>query len=443
MICASRLVRSLLVLGSLAALPAIAAEALVNGGFESGKSPWVESSTAGYDIITTEQTIAHTGDSYAWLGGYESGTDILSQDVTIPADAGLTTLRFWRLINVDAQDFTVSDTMTVRIVDVSSGAILATIAVFSNVDVTGDWVPTPEYDVSVFRGRTVRLQFVATNDAVNVTSFLVDDITLTYGPSPARLANISTRMQVLTGNDVMIAGFIIGGSAAKTVVINVAGPSLVNFGIANPLANPTLTLVRSSDNAVLATNDSWQSAANAAQIRASGFAPSNDLEPAIMIALGPGAYTAIVQGVGGGTGVAVTGVFEVDHIEAPLVNISTRGQVLTGDDVMIAGFIIRGSSSQTVVVNVAGPSLANYGITNPLANPTLTLVRSSDQTVIATNDDWGSAANAAQIQASGFAPSNSREPAIMMTLAPGAYTAIVQGVNGGTGVAVAGVFAAQ
>ncbi len=256
-----------------------------------------------------------------------------------------------------------------------------------------------------------------------------------------RLANISTRMQVLTGNDVMIAGFIIGGSTPKTVVISVAGPSLANFGIANALANPTLTLVRSSDQSVIATNDDWGSAANASQIQAAGFAPSNSLEPAIMMTLAPGAYTAIVQGVGGGTGVGLVAVYEVDHPEVPLINISTRGQVLTGNDVMIAGFIIQGAP-QKVVINVAGPSLANFGIANPLANPTLTLVRSSDQAVIEVNDNWQNASNAAQIQASGFAPSSSLEPAILITLAPGAYTAIVQGAGGGTGVALVGVFTA-
>jgi hypothetical protein len=261
--------------------------------------------------------------------------------------------------------------------------------------------------------------------------------------NPPRLANISTRGQVLTGNNVMIAGFIIGGSTAKTVVINVAGPSLANFGITDPLANPTLTLVRSSDNSIIASNDDWQTQTNPADvssIQASGFQPSNALEPAIIATLAPGAYTAIVQGAGGGTGVGLVGVFEVDHPEIPLINISTRGEVLTANDVMIAGFIVQGTGPQTVVINVAGPSLANFGITNPLANPTLQLVRSSDQAVLATNDNWQSAPNAAAIQASGFAPSNTLEPAIMMTLLPGAYTAIVSGVGGGTGVGLVGVF---
>jgi len=117
--------------------------------------------------------------------------------------------------------------------------------------------------------------------------------------------------------------------------------------------------------------------------------------------------------------------------------------VLTGSDVMIAGFVIQGSTPKTVVVNVAGPSLTAFFPANTLlANPKLTLVRSSDSTILATNDDWGQASNAAEIQASGLAPNNAAEPAIMMTLPPGAYTAIVEGVNGGTGKAVVGVFAA-
>jgi hypothetical protein len=260
-----------------------------------------------------------------------------------------------------------------------------------------------------------------------------------------RLGNISTRMQVLTGNDVMIGGFIVGGSTSKTVVVNVAGPSLANFGITNPLANPTLTLVRSSDQSAIATNDDWQTQtvpSDVAAIQASGFQPNHAKEPAIIATLPPGAYTAIVQGVGGTTGVGLVGVFEVDHIEIPLINISTRGRVLTGNDVMIAGFIIQGASPKTVVINVAGPSLANFGITSPLANPTLTLVRSSDQAVIATNDDWQSqsAANVTAIQNSGFKPNHALEPAIIATLVPGAYTAIVQGVAGGTGVGLVGVF---
>jgi hypothetical protein len=248
-------------------------------------------------------------------------------------------------------------------------------------------------------------------------------------------------MQVLTGNDVMIGGFVIGGTSSKTVAIVATGPSLVPFGITNALANPTLTLVRSSDQAVIATNDDWQSAANQADLVAAGFAPSNALEAAILADLAPGAYTAIVQGAGGGTGVSVIGVYEVSDPDAALVNISTRGRVLAGNDVMIGGFVITGSAAQTVAIVATGPSLAPFGIASPLANPTITLVRSSDQAVIATNDDWQSDASQAQLSAAGFAPSHPLESGLYRTLQPGAYTVIVEGAGGGTGVAVIGVYA--
>jgi hypothetical protein len=240
---------------------------------------------------------------------------------------------------------------------------------------------------------------------------------------------------------VMIGGFVIQGGSPQTVVVSATGPSLAKFGIANPLANPTLTLVRSSDQAVIATNDDWQKDPNAAQLQASGFAPGNPLEAGLAVSLPPGAYTAIVQGANGATGVGVVAVYEIDRPDAPLVNLSTRARVQTGDGVMIGGFVIQGGSPQTVVVSATGPSLAKFGIANPLANPTLTLVRSSDQAVIATNTGWQSASNASAIAASGFAPSDPHESAVLATLPPGAYTAIVSGANGGTGVGVVAVFA--
>jgi hypothetical protein len=276
----------------------------------------------------------------------------------------------------------------------------------------------------------------------NVSSTLAATVTAVFQEFSTipRLENISTRMPVLTGNDVMIAGFVIGGAASKQVAIVVTGPSLAQYGISNPLANPKVTLVRSSDQSVLASNDDWQSASNAAQMLASGFAPTNVLEPAILATLPPGAYTAIVEGVGGGTGVAVAAVYEVGGFDIPLINISTRGRVQTGGDVMIGGFVVQGNASQTFAIVATGPSLAPYGITNPLGNPKLTLVRSSDQTVIAANDNWQSASNASQLQAAGFAPGNALEAALLVTLPPGAYTAVVEGADGGTGVGVIGVY---
>jgi YVTN family beta-propeller protein len=254
--------------------------------------------------------------------------------------------------------------------------------------------------------------------------------------NPPRLGAISTRMQVLTGDNVLIGGFIVSGSTPKTVVVRARGPSLASSGITNFLANPLLQLVF-GDGTVI-TNDDWQGAANAADILSSGFAPSDAHEAAIMVTLQPGPYTAIVSGSGGGTGVGLVEVFEVDHPEVPLAGISTRGKVLTGNDVMIGGIIIQGDAPQTVVVRARGPSLVAQGVANALSNPLLQVV-ASDGTVL-TNDDWQSAGNAAQIQSSGFAPADPRESAILVTLQPGAYTAIVSGVGGATGVGIVEVY---
>lgn len=259
----------------------------------------------------------------------------------------------------------------------------------------------------------------------------------TVGPAnPARLRGISTRMQVLTGDDAMIGGFIIGGTSPKTVVVRARGPSLAYLGVPGTLANPRLDLY--AGQTVIASNDDWQAAPNAAALSASGYQPSEPAESAILVTLNPGPYTAIVSGVGGGTGVGIIEVFEVDRSDIPLLNIATRGKVLTGDDVMIGGFIIEGSSPQTVVVRAGGPSLSARGVPGVLANPVLNLY--SGQTVIASNDDWQTASNAATLVSSGFAPLDTRESAIYITLNPGAYTAIVFGAGGTTGVGTIEVF---
>ena len=258
-------------------------------------------------------------------------------------------------------------------------------------------------------------------------------------PAPSsfpRLVNISTRMQVLTGDDVMIGGFIIGGSAPKTVVVRGRGPSLGQVG-APTLANPKLDLY--SGSTLVASNDDWQSAPNAATISSSGFAPADNAESAVLTTLAPGAYTAIVSGVGNTTGVGIVEVFEVDRFDLPLLNISTRGRVLIGAEVMIGGFIIHGNAPRTVVVRARGPSLSAQGVPGVLPNPVLQLYRGQDQ--IAVNDNWQTAANHLTLAASGFAPADPLEAAILVTLAPGAYTAIVTGVSGGTGVGIVEVFA--
>ena len=311
-----------------------------------------------------------------------------------------------------------------------------------SVGCTGTWTSTAG---TVANGQTVCVRHVAagTYSATTSTTLTIGGVTGSFVSTTApatsipRLGNISTRMQVLTGNDVLIGGFIIGGSAPKTVVVRARGPSLAPFGITNFLANPKLDLY--SGQTVIASNDDWATATNAAALTASGFAPENAQEAAVLVTLSPGAYTAVVSGSGGGTGVGIVEVFEVDLPEVPLANISTRGQVLTGNDVMIGGFVIQGSAPQTVIVRARGPSLADFGITNPLANPVLQLF--SGQTMVAMNDNWQSSAEAGQVLSRGFAPASPFESAILITLNPGAYTAIVTGAGGTTGVGIIEVFA--
>jgi hypothetical protein len=267
-------------------------------------------------------------------------------------------------------------------------------------------------------------------------------VTGTPPGAPPRLTNISTRMQMLTGNDALIAGFAVAGPGSKTVVIRARGPSLASSGVTNYLPDPALQLF--SGSTPIASNDSWQNPLGLT-IQSIGFAPPDIHESALLVTLAPGLYTAIVTSGGSGSpsGTALVEIFEIDTPESPLINIATRGKVLTGNDVMIGGFIIQGESPQTVVVRARGPSLAALGVTGTLADPMLQLVRSSDNATVATNDNWIAAANATDIQASGFAPSDAHEAAILITLQPGAYTAIVSGVGGTTGVGLVEVFAVQ
>jgi streptogramin lyase len=248
----------------------------------------------------------------------------------------------------------------------------------------------------------------------------------------SRLFGISTRVNVLTGDNVMIGGFIVDGPSAKTVVVRARGPSL---GVAGQMVDPTMTIVPAAGGPNL-INDDWGTAANAETLSTSGFAPGNANESAILATLNPGAYTAIVGGVGNTTGVALVEVYEMDQPTTPLVGISTRGLVQTGDNVMIGGFIIQGDGPQTVVIRARGPSL---GVAGALADPTMTIVPAGGGALL-VNDDWETDPRAPELAASGYAPGNPKESAILVTLNPGAYTAIVSGVGGTTGVAIVEVY---
>jgi hypothetical protein len=248
------------------------------------------------------------------------------------------------------------------------------------------------------------------------------------------LLNISTRLNVGTGGNVLIGGFIITGSDPKKVLIRAIGPSLSAFGIEGALADPTLEL-HEPDGAVV-TNNNWRDMQEQ-EIIDTTIAPTNDLESAIVATLDPGAYTAIVSGKDQSTGVGLVEAYDLDLTSSSqLANISTRGFVATEDNVMIGGFIVggEGASSTTIVLRAIGPSLGALGVADPLQDPTLEL-HDSDGMQIAFDDDWKDSQQA-EIEDAGLAPTDDREAAIDANLSPGAYTAIVRGKNNTTGVAL-------
>ncbi|PYI74743.1 MAG: hypothetical protein DMF04_12080 [Verrucomicrobia bacterium] len=264
-----------------------------------------------------------------------------------------------------------------------------------------------------------------------------------YVPGNLRLhalKNISTRGFVGTGN---IAGLIVSGSSPKRVVLRALGPTLgrAPFNVPGALGNPTLEL-HAANGALITSNDTWTNSANVDEIRGSGFAPPDSLEAAILTTLNPGNYTAIVRGANNTTGVALIEGYDLDAIASSRFgNISTRGFVQTGNNVMIAGLIVQGPDNQQVLVRGLGPTLAQppFNVPNVLANPLIDL-RDAQGTRILANDNWKSSQQS-QITATGLAPPADVESAILTTLAPGNYTAILSGVNNATGNALIEAYA--
>jgi len=246
-------------------------------------------------------------------------------------------------------------------------------------------------------------------------------------PPPVHLANISTRLAVGSGDSVLIAGFIVTGSQPKKIIVRALGPLLP---VNENLADPTLEL-HDSSGATVAGNDNWRDTQQDALI-ATTIPPSNDYDSAIVRTVNPGAYTAVLAGKGGTTGVGIVEVYDLDlTVDSKLANISTRGLVDQGDNVLIAGMIVVGNGTTNVLFRAIGPST---GIPNALQDPTLEL-HDGQGGIIATNDNWQDTQKDA-IQATTIPPSDPREAAILRQLSPGAYTAIVRGKNNTKGVAV-------
>lgn len=254
----------------------------------------------------------------------------------------------------------------------------------------------------------------------------------------ARQLNISTRLRVLNGENVLIGGFIITGTESKRVILRAIAPS-ISGSVPGALADPTLDL-RDSAGTQLAFNDNWRDTQQA-DIQGTGLPPSDDRESAIVQTLAPATYTVILRGRGDTTGVAVVEIYDLgSNGAAKLANISTRGFVDLNDNVMIGGFIVGGglgsggSGVERVLVRGIGPSLSSAGISGALPDPRLEL-RNSSGTVIASNDNWKDSQQA-EIEATGLSPSNDLESALLATIRAGNYTAILRGRDDSTGVAV-------
>lgn len=252
--------------------------------------------------------------------------------------------------------------------------------------------------------------------------------------APGRLVNLSTRMQVGTGDNALIAGFIMSGVAPKRLAIRAIGPS---SGLSDVVVNPTLEL-HDGSGATIATNDNWGDAANNQDVSDVGLAPGSSQESVILTTApsdaSGAAYTAIMRGANNSTGLGVVEVYDLDSGPgSTFLNISTRGQVGTDPNALIGGFILGGADSKQILVRAIGPSLTGFGVPGALADPTLEL-RNAQGGLIDSNDDWMDSPQKTQIQNSGLAPANTKESAVVQTLTAGQYTAVVHGANGGTGV---------
>jgi len=332
-----------------------------------------------------------------------------------------------------AGTFTITTTGTPTPSFTLTGAQPSWLSFVDNSDGTATLSGTPDANSDLSYSFTITARNGVSPDATQ-------DFTLTVQQTPANatLVNISTRLLVQTGAKVGIGGFIITGTDAKKVLIRGLGPTLTSFGVPNALQDPVLEL-HDGTGAVVISNDDWK-IPQETDIAATGLAPPDDHESGILLILQPGSYTVIESGKNSTSGVGLIELYDLDALaNAHLSNISTRGFVQTGANVMIGGFIVSGANgSVNLIVRALGPSLAQFGVPNPLPDPRLGLY-DANGTLIMSNDNWKDSQQVA-IQNSGFRPPNDLDSAILVTLPTGNYTAIVTGKNGGTGVGLVEVY---
>ncbi|PYM06624.1 MAG: hypothetical protein DMF15_12600 [Verrucomicrobia bacterium] len=288
----------------------------------------------------------------------------------------------------------------------------------------------------------------------NLDTLAQDDIngaTAIYGTGPAYnlipdapvLMDLSARGTTYTGNNVLIGGFIVQGSQPVKLVVRCLAFSLASYGISNALGDSVIYLYDANNN-LIASNDDWFTSSDAETISSYHRDPPNSIESALLVTLNPGNYTAIVKSYSDSqqaatAGVALFEVYDLRKSASRLGNVSARGQVGTGNNILIGGLIVGGSTPKPVVVRALGPTLTRFGVTGVLADPYLEL-RDGNGNLVEANNDWQQSPEAAIISADGKAPSNTKESAMARTLSPGNYTALVRGVGGTTGTALVEVY---
>ncbi|MBS0658476.1 MAG: hypothetical protein JSR82_09570, partial [Verrucomicrobia bacterium] len=238
----------------------------------------------------------------------------------------------------------------------------------------------------------------------------------------------------------LIGGFVVEGTGTKRLVLRVLAPSLASQGLQGVMSDPMLEVYDSSRR-LLGSNDNWRLGASASELQSLGLAPADDREAALVLDVAPGAVTVLVRGVAGAQGVAIVEAYEVAGegvMTARIVNVSIRGKVQTGENVLIGGIAVRGNGPRRLLIRALGPSLASFMLGAPLADPTLSIYDSTG-TLVATNNDWKSAQQT-EIAATGLAPSSDAEAALIATLPPGNYTAIIAGQGGTVGIALLEVY---
>lgn len=316
-----------------------------------------------------------------------------------------------------------------------------------------DQAKPPQTVTAIMNANVSNVDTVQADDIAGVQAIYNTGPSYLTSTSAPDLLNISTRASVGTGDNVLIGGFIVQGSQPATVVLRALGGSLRASALSPVLEDTTITVYDANHNQV-AFNDDWINPNGVAApdpndptsttIASYHLDPPNSVESAVVATLSPGTYTAVVQSFSSSTQTPTTGIglveiYDLHNTSSRLGNLSTRGQVGSGDNILIAGFIIGAASTKTVCVRGLGPTLTDEGVVNALGDPTLE-VRDGSGNLIASNDNWQTATNAATIQSEGLAPAHAEEAAVQVTLNPGSYTGLVRGANATTGVALVEVY---